>query len=100
MFNQIIKLIQETKTVNEYGDTEVTTTEKEVFAELRSVGMKESYEMMALGLKPEFTFVLSDYFDYDDEEKIVYEEKFYKVIRTYRKGINLEIVVTRDGSTE
>ena len=58
-----------------------------------SVGMKENYEALAVGLKPELVFVFSDYYDYDDQEFIEYETKRYKVLRTYRKESNeLEIV--------
>ena len=75
-------------------------TKREVFAGLMSVGMKEFYESRATGFKPELKFVLADYLDYNDETIIQHEEKFYRVVRTYRTGQELEIVVTRASEEE
>lgn len=101
MYNETIKLVAETKTVDEYGDTIIVETEKRVFARLMSVGQSEFYQAQALGLKPEIKFVLADYLDYNDEKVIKYkafnqdEEEVYTVIRTYRKDNTLEIVCKR-----
>ena len=96
MYNDVITLLSITESVNGIGDLVETITRTEVFARVRSVGMKESYEAFAVGLKPELTFVLADYYDYNDQEFIEYDSVRYKVLRTYRKTTNeLEIVVTR-----
>lgn len=96
MYNDVITLLSIATTTNEVGDTVETITSKEVFAQVRSVGMKESYEALAVGLKPELEFVLADYYDYDDQEFIEYNSVRYRVLRTYRKLSNeLELVVTR-----
>lgn len=96
MYNDIIQLLTITKTENGIGDIVETITEQEVFAKIRSVGMKEKYEALAVGLKPELVFVLADYYDYDNQEFINYETNRYKVLRTFQKDSNeLEIVVTR-----
>ncbi len=96
MYNDVITLLSITESVNDIGDLVETIAKTEVFAHARSVGMKEKYEALAVGLKPELTFVLSDYYDYDDQEFIEYEGSRYTVLRTYRKATNeLEIVVTR-----
>lgn len=121
MFNDIIKLITEVKTVNEYGDTIVTETERPVFAQVKSIGQSEFYQAAAVGLKPEIKFVIADFLDYRNEKKLKYEpyslepsmvpgddllpsddeapakakEQTYDIIRTYRTGLNLELVCTR-----
>ena len=96
MYNELITLLTITLSTNDIGDMVETVTEKEVFADIRSIGMKETYESMAVGLKPEYTFVLADYYDYDDQQDIEYNNNKYKVLRTYKKNTNeLEIVVTR-----
>lgn len=96
MYNDVISLLTITETINEIGDRVESVTKKEVFAQVRSVGMKEKYEALNVGLKPELTFVIADYYDYDDQEHIEYNSIRYKVMRTYRKNTNeLEIVVTR-----
>jgi len=99
MQNDVIKLVSKRITFNEYGYQVVASTEREVFAEVKSVGMREKYEALQAGLNPELTFVLADYYDYDLEDEIIYENETYRVLRTYRSGQTLEIVVTRDRST-
>lgn len=95
MYNEIITLIGETSGTNAAGDVTRTTTRRDVFAAVRSAGMKETYEAMAVGMKPEYTFVLSDYWDFNGEDTVEYEGTEYRVIRTYKKGTELEIVVQR-----
>lgn len=96
MYNDVITLLTITETINEVGDRVESITKKEIFAKVKSVGMKEKYEALNVGLKPELVFEIADYYDYDDQEHIEYDSKRYKVLRTYRKVSNeLEIVVTR-----
>lgn len=108
MFNDVIKLITETTTVDEYGDMVITETSRTVFAEVKSIGQKEFYEAAAVGLKPEIKFVIADFLDYRGEKILKYEpysgpkgendpsaEQTYNIIRTYRTGLNLELVCSR-----
>lgn len=96
MQNDVITLVSRTYTQDAYGDSVASETSREVFAEVRSVGMREKYEALQAGLDPELTFVLADYYDYNNEPVVVYQDERYRVIRTYRKDISIEIVVTRD----
>lgn len=103
MYNDIIKLQTLTsETVNDEADRVPTYTSKEIFAEKKSVGMKETYEALSVGLKPEMVFEIADYLDYSNQQFLTYEEVAgvsvtYKVLRTYRKipSTKLEITVTR-----
>lgn len=95
MYNDVITLVSIARAVDEIGDPVEVESTKEVFAAVRSVGMRETYEALAAGLKPELVFVLADYYDYDDQEEIEHEGTRYRVLRTYRKDVELEIVVTR-----
>ena len=97
MFDSIITLMKETNTVDEYGDTVQTFTERNVFAEVKSVGQSEFYQADAVGLKPEIKFVIADFADYQDEKQLKYTpfggtEQIYTVLRTYRNKINMELV--------
>ncbi len=98
MQNDVISLVSKTYMLDAYGDTVITRVPREVFAEVRSIGMKEKYEALQAGLNPEYTFVLADYYEYEDEDEVIYQNKPYRVIRTYRSGQTIEIVVTRDAS--
>ncbi len=100
MFDSVIKLMKETNTVNEYGDTVQTFAERNVFAEVKSIGQSEFYQAEAVGLKPEIKFLIADFADYQDEKCLKYTpfggtEEIYTVLRTYRNKLNLEIVCKR-----
>ena len=98
--NDVITLIQQTRSVDDYGDPVITETARDVFAKLGSIGQKEFYQAHAVGLQPEIKFVLADYLDYDGEEIVLHNGQRYRVLRTYRKGQELEITVYREVNPE
>ncbi len=94
MYDDVAKLISVAETVDAYADKKARSiTERTVFVEVVSVGYKEFYQAQAVGLKPELVLKIADYLDYNGEMFIEYGEKKYNVIRTYRKGTELEIVI-------
>lgn len=95
MYNEVITLQKRSYSVDEYGDTVEILSTRDVFAEIRSIGMREKYEALQAGLDPEYTFVLADYFEYENEDECTYEGQLYRVIRTFRNGQTMELVVTR-----
>lgn len=101
MYDQRIKLIGSSVSVNEYGDRQRTLSEREVFAELKSVGQTEFYQAHATGMKPELKFILPDYLEYNGEKLLKYrgygaeEERTYNVIRTFKNGNELEITCAK-----
>ena len=94
--NSVLTLIQQTRGVDDYGDPVVTEVTREVFAKLGSIGQKEFYQAHAVGLQPELKFVLADYLDYSDEPMVEHEGQRYRILRTYRKGQQLELTVYRE----
>ena len=98
--NDVITLVQQNRSVDDYGDPVITETTRDVFAKLGSIGQKEFYQAHAVGLQPEIKFVLADYLDYDGEEIILHNDQRYRVRRTYRKGQELEITVYREVNPE
>ena len=75
-------------------------TTRTVFCGLRSIGQKEFYEAQAVDFYPELKFVLADYLDYDGEQLCEHNGKRYSVLRTFRTGQELEIVVARASAEE
>ena len=94
--NEVLTLIQQTHGVDEYGDPAITETTREVLAKLGSIGQKEFYQAHAVGLQPELKFVLADYLDYEGEALVEHNGQRYRVLRTYRKGQELELTVYRE----
>lgn len=73
---------------------------RDVFGGLRSVTRSEFYQAQAVGYKPELVFVLADYLDYHDESLVKHEGQLFRVLRTYRAGQELEIIVTQASAEE
>lgn len=100
--SEVLALIKQVWTADEYGDPVLTETSREVFCREASIGQKEFYQAHALGLKPEIKLVLSDYLDYEGEQLVRYtpagqtEEQLFRVLRTYRTGLELELVCYRE----
>ena len=96
MMTDVITLVAQTETVDEYGARVLSESAREVFAEVKSVSGKEFYQAHAVGLQPEVKFMLADYFDYEDEKIVEHDGQRYRVLRTYRTGQNLELTCYRE----
>ena len=92
LFKDIISLIKKTITINEYGDSVEQVEKKEVFANKMPIRQTEFYQAMSQGILPSHMFVIRT-IDYNYQQTIEYNEKFYKIIRTYDKGEFIELVV-------
>ena len=64
---------------------------RDVFCAVRSVGLREFYQASATDYHPEIKFVLADYLDYNGETLAQHNGQFYRIIRTYRTGQELEL---------
>lgn len=94
--NDILILIQQAQGVDDYGDPAITETRREVFCDKASIGQKEFYQAHAVGLQPEMKLVLADHLDYNGEQLVEYGGQRFRVLRTYRTGLELELVVYRE----
>ena len=86
--------------MNELISFVTETSSRDVLCGLRSIGLTEFYQAQATNYRPELKFVLADYLDYQGETYIQYNGDLYVVIRTYRTGQELEIVVGRASAEE
>ena len=100
--DEVLTLITTTQTTDEYGDPVMGETGREVLCREDSIGQTEFYQAHANGLKPEIKLVLGDYLDYNGEQLVRYtplgqtEEQLFRVLRTFRKGQELELVCYRE----
>ena len=91
----VITLIADNPEAHGRFDT-YTPVERQVYCTIRSVGMREAYEALSHGLRPEYVFVLTHSFEYQGEKRCRYQEKLYNVLRTYvTESDGIEIVVER-----
>lgn len=94
--DNILILIKQNQGVDEYGDPLITETRREVFCDKASIGQKEFYQAHAVGLQPEMKLIIADYLDYNGEKLVEYDGQAYRVLRTYRSGMELELVVYQE----
>ena len=92
MYNDLITLVVKKSISDDFGDLKDTEIKREIFAKLRSVSQTEFYQAQAIGLQPEIKFELADYYDYQNEKTLIYEDIEYSIIRTYRTGTKMELV--------
>lgn len=95
-YNDVITLIAKTAAVNEYGaPVESVSSRRDVFCELASITMKESYEALAVGKHPEVKAIIADSVDYSGERYAVLNDVEYEITRTYKKGLSIELTLER-----
>ena len=111
--NEVLTLIKRTNVTDDSGklilDSSgrpvVSESTREVFCSVLSIGMKEFYQANATDFHPEVKFVLPDYLDYDNETLVEYSGDLapagmYRILRTYRKGLELELTAERAPAEE
>lgn len=100
--DEVLTFVKQSVTNDEYGDPVTKETERQVFCREASVGQTEFYQAHAVGLKPELKLVIADYLDYQGEQLLRYTPKgqaqpeLFRVLRTYRTGMELELVCYRE----
>lgn len=94
MYNDLAYLTRKVKTgqQNEYGDDIYKLEQKPVFVNVKSVTRSEFYTAQTVGYDPQIVFEIADYYDYEGQPFIEYNGNMYKVIRTYRTNVTLQIV--------
>ena len=91
-FNDVIKLIQVTLTLDEINQEIEEITEKTVFADRQSIPQTEFFQAGRDGIRASFRFVINT-LDYSNETKVSYNNEIYHVYRTYEKGDFIELYV-------
>ncbi len=92
MWTEIIELGKVTETTI-HGEVVQSIEYKTVYANKKSVKYSEFYQAAMAGLKPELVFEINS-FEYDNEDKVRYNDKEYAIIRTYEKGEVIELTVS------
>ena len=91
--NELLTLVG--RVLDTDGYTVAEENRRDVFCRLASIGQTEFYQAQATDLRPELKFILKDHLDYAGEYLCIFSDEWYRVLRTYRAGQELEIVVQR-----
>lgn len=90
----IVYLISETPEAHGVLD-EPQEYGRKVYAVMRSVGMRETYEALGHGLAPERVFDLAAPEEYRDEKYLTWNNILYRIVRTYINGETISLTVER-----
>lgn len=90
----VLVLIAQTISVDEYGNEIATETERQVFCEVNSISQTEFYAAANTELNPEYRFDIF-FGDYNGEDVCFYNGQRYAIYRTYRTGDTLELYAER-----
>lgn len=97
--SDVITLIAETKTQDEYGVLRASETTRPVFCNVASVTGAEFFEGGRNGLNPQFRMTMFNG-DYEGERTLEYNGARYAIYRTYlTRNDQLELYVERQGGT-
>lgn len=98
--DDVLVLLSQEYTKDEYGAPQETITRKEVFCQVHSATRAEVFEGGRNGLNPTFMFTMF-YGDYDGETIVEYQGRTYSIYRTYIvPGTDyIELYVERKGGT-
>ena len=90
----VITLIAETITTDDYGREETTETKRTVFCETYSITRSEFYSAADAEISPEYRFNVF-FGDYAGERIVEYQGERYAVYRTFRSGDYMELYAER-----
>ena len=90
----VITLVTQNVTTDDYGIEEVTETERTIFCEVDSITQSEFYSAANTELNPEYKFTIF-FGDYENEEVVIYNGNRYAIYRTFRTGDDLELYAER-----
>lgn len=68
-----------------------TENRRMVYCQVLSVGRTEYYQALSHGLHPDIIFRLSTRLDYEGEKILEWDNRRYRVIRTYSDGDAIEL---------
>lgn len=97
MFKDVIQLVRYTVTLDKLMQEIRVSTEKQVFANKRSVSQSEFFNGGQRGLRPQYQFEIR-LSEYSGESELIFEGVTYSIYRVYEKGENIELYCElRDG---
>ena len=90
----VITLVAQTISTDQYGNEVANEVETTVFCEVDSITQTEFYQAADTELNPEYKFTIF-FGDYSGQPIVIYNGVRYAIYRTYRADDNLELYVER-----
>lgn len=98
--DDVVYLIAQTYSEDEYGVRRATETKRQVFVKTKDITRSEFFEGGRSGLNPELRFDVFSY-DYDGESILEWHDKRYAIYRVshYENSDYAELYVERKGGS-
>lgn len=93
LFKDVGYLMKETETLDALHRPRVLYEETLVYCNIKSIGQSEFYQASSVGYKPELK-IECKLVDLTDVTHFKYNDRVYKILRTYRKEDITEITLT------
>ena len=93
LFKDVGYLMKETETLDALHRPRVSYEETLVYCNIKSIGQSEFYQASSVGYKPELK-IECKLVDLNDVTHFKYNDRVYKILRTYRKEDITEITLT------
>ena len=90
----VLTLVAQAVTTDDYGNEEITETEREVYCEADSITQTEFYAAADTQLNPQYRFTVF-FGDYNGESVVIFQGVRYAIYRTYRADDNMELYAER-----
>jgi SPP1 family predicted phage head-tail adaptor len=85
LFRDVITIVSITYTENDMGDSIQVKSERQVFANKKSIRQNEFYQAAVTDFRPEIMFEVRTS-EYQGEKRLTWNGKDYSIIRTYDKN--------------
>jgi len=94
--SNVVTLIGESPAAHGVG-TEPEEIRRDVYCTIKSIGMKEAYQAMGLGLNPELKIVLAHDFEYMGEPLCELNGVRFRILRSYiQETDGIELTLQRE----
>lgn len=90
----VLTLISQTYTLDDYGNNVANETKFDVLCEVDSITQSEFYAAANTELNPEYRFRVF-FGDYDGQYVVEYDGNRYEIYRTFRSGDYMELYAER-----
>ena len=90
----VLILISQAISLDDYGNEEATETERTVFCEVDSISQSEFFAAEDTELNPEYRFTVFSG-DYNGEDVCKFNNTRYAIYRTFRTGDYMELYAER-----
>ena len=92
-WKDVAHLMKEKTSLDDLHRPKASYSETKVFCNIKSIGQSEFYQGQTAGLKPELKMEVK-LIDLTDVTHAKYNNKIYKILRTYKKQDIIEITLT------